>query len=372
MSLKNAIISIVDRLKSIPATTYDAFSSELFKNVAIWNDQIAQSFGESGTNYNLLSPSAFVEVNTDNSDFLGIGFTSCDLNVDIHIVNVQLDAIDGTLDQDLEVFNLRDNTKIWLNLFTPTNCNDLMYVTERQDFAHDNVYHYIISFKTRFTDSAGANIPHQYDGTVSLMYNFDWIGPTSSPYPQNILCEIPSGLTSTNNGNTTVINWNIPSNPPAEYEYYTVDLINNIVKPRQLINADNGVLTLNDLDLSDYIIYVRRFCGGNDFTPYVSLTFSSSPFVCEIPILTGVTDITDTSANVNWLIPLELPANYRYNLQLNGATVSENVGVSGDSGSLELTGLTPTGQYEIFIRRNCGSGVLSDFVSEVFATLSPG
>jgi hypothetical protein len=367
MSLKTAILDIIGRLKSIPATTYDSYSSNLMKNVAIWNDQVMQSYSE-GNNYSLLAPAAFVEVNVSDNDFLGIGYTSCDLNIDIHIVNNQLDAIDGTLDQDLEVFNLRDEIKKWLNLYTPVDCNDILYIDEQQDFTHDNVYHYILSFKTRFTDSAGANIPHQYNGTVSLVWDWEWDGPNSPTASLVNLCQIPSNLTATQytqtytysiislssdpvvytvsytdplpgdpslpikpdvadivnvsfdgtfsyyNGNQEVISaerdldgrtriktnflgsasivgscsgtmsmtYNIPSVkinwlPPlfnSDYDYKIRFLFNNFLVDYGLTNSISGSASFNLAAPRDYIFTVRNFCDGNNFTPFVSITFS--------------------------------------------------------------------------------------------------
>lgn len=159
---RDAILSIVDKLKGVTAST----SEPSFNTVAIWNNQIKNMINAS--NYSFLSPAAFVETRLTDTDNLSFGITTNDINVRIHILDEELDAMDGTLDQNISVFTLRDLVKNKLTGFRPFQTNYMQYVGEKQDFEHTNCYHYIIDFKARFTDAVANTSPFTASGTYSI------------------------------------------------------------------------------------------------------------------------------------------------------------------------------------------------------------
>jgi hypothetical protein len=98
---------------------------------------------------------------------------------------------DGTFEQDLEIFDLRDKILALLSQYQPTACSPLACISEEQDFDHDNLYHYILSFITNFTDSKaspydigrGIFIESEPPTTLELnVYKAD--SPIFSPIPQ--------------------------------------------------------------------------------------------------------------------------------------------------------------------------------------------
>lgn len=164
---KQFLLDIIDRLKSIPAIDSDSFSSLMFKHVANWNNQIYRMQNSKG--YSVLSPAAFVEIKRDNVEFLGYGYSSYDAEITIHIYQTELDAADGTLDQNLNVFDLREEVKNYLNLFSPDNSSPFMYKGEEEHFGHDNIYHYKLQFHSHFVDDAGSIQIYEFPGrTYSL------------------------------------------------------------------------------------------------------------------------------------------------------------------------------------------------------------
>lgn len=172
-SIRESITSVMEQLKVIPASPFvsdgsfpDQYSGEMFKTVAILNNQI--ELMKNGENYSFLSPAAFVEVNTSNHEVLGMGYTAYDVEYTIHILNEMLDSGIGTLDQDLYVFDLRNGVKEYLTMFRPTQTGNLMYFNEEQDFKHDNCYHYKIMFKGRIVDPVGNTMPVEVDGPWNL------------------------------------------------------------------------------------------------------------------------------------------------------------------------------------------------------------
>jgi hypothetical protein len=86
---------------------------------------------------------------------IGQNMRSAVLGVNIHLVHEYYNA-DGTFEQDLEIFDLRDQVTALLSQFKPTGCGLMVSMTEQQDYDHDNVYHYILTYQVDFIDSKGS------------------------------------------------------------------------------------------------------------------------------------------------------------------------------------------------------------------------
>lgn len=143
--IKQPILDILTKLSEIPD----------FLFIRIWNNQIQAK--RDGRHYDYPTPAAFVEVINDPVyEQLGLGFQSSDVGFRVHIEHTYYDAQDGTFEQDLPVFDLRDKVVAKLSLFEPTACGPLTRVSETQDYDHDNIYHYIIDFTCSFIDSKGS------------------------------------------------------------------------------------------------------------------------------------------------------------------------------------------------------------------------
>lgn len=143
--MKAPILDIMNRLKELPD----------FALVRIWNNQIEMR--REGKHYDYPTPALFVEVINDPVwEQLGLGFQSADLGFRIHIEHEYYDAQDGTMEQDLVVFDLRDKVVAKLSLYEPSACGPLTKTSEAQDYDHDNIYHYTIDFVCNFIDSTGS------------------------------------------------------------------------------------------------------------------------------------------------------------------------------------------------------------------------
>lgn len=143
--IKQPILDIINKLMEIP----------LFQFVRIWNNQI--DYEKSGDLYNFPKPAAFVEVQQGIMwDTLSMGLSSADLIFRIHLAHEYYDAQNGTFEQDLPIFDLRDSVVEKLQLFHPTGCGPLTKILEEQDYEHDNIYHYILDFAVNFIDSKGS------------------------------------------------------------------------------------------------------------------------------------------------------------------------------------------------------------------------
>lgn len=124
------------------------------KYVRVFNNQFAQM--ENGDVETFPMPCAFIEILSPNPyDQLGIGYTIGELVTRVHIGMVEYDAQDGTFEQNLSIFALRDAIIALLQYYQPVGASKLMKIAETQDYEHTNVYHYMIDFKCSFVDSAG-------------------------------------------------------------------------------------------------------------------------------------------------------------------------------------------------------------------------
>jgi hypothetical protein len=147
------LTGLLTKLREILVTNGDGAQVQPY--VRVWNNQIA--YLAEGKMEAFPLPAFFVEiVNNPTYDIIGQGYRSTDLSFRIHIVHEFYDAMDGTFEQDLAVFELRDKVTAYLTGFGLPSCGPLECMNEAQDFEHTNLYHYILDFVCNFTDSIGS------------------------------------------------------------------------------------------------------------------------------------------------------------------------------------------------------------------------
>lgn len=139
--MKDTLQSILDRLKEL----------NIFKYIAIYNNQIDR-IRASQINFN--SPSCYIEVKHSNTLNLGNKLNANDLNIRIHIAHLEYDAVTGRLDENINIFSIRDSIKKQLIKWNPINCGPLSTTPEMQEYKHGNIYHYIIKFNGHWVDSS--------------------------------------------------------------------------------------------------------------------------------------------------------------------------------------------------------------------------
>jgi hypothetical protein len=142
-------------------------SNNTIQYVQMWNNQL-KSWRDSykqvkddemvtgnDNTYIPAMPAILVEfVNPLKPKELGAGVQIYDdLNIAIHIVHQQLDAGDGTMEQNLEVYALAQQVYAALNKFRPAGCGEFIREDEMLDPNHDNLYHYVIVFGTTYIDN---------------------------------------------------------------------------------------------------------------------------------------------------------------------------------------------------------------------------
>jgi len=147
------IQDFLTKLRTITVKNGDG--NDVVPHVRIWNNQLNQI--KDGKYPAVPCPAFFVEVVNDAVyENIGQYFRAADLSFRVHIVHEFYDAQDGTFEQDLLVFDLRDKVVANLSGFELTACGPLNVMTETQDYEHDNQYHYILDLACNFIDSIGS------------------------------------------------------------------------------------------------------------------------------------------------------------------------------------------------------------------------
>lgn len=142
MALRSVFEDILNKVQTDTAIDY----------VRIWNDQL--NLAEQQQMYSFPNLACFVEI-VLNKTSLSLGVAGGDITLRFHIVHVQLDAMDGTFEQNLEVYGYRDQIIQKFMYYEPVHCSGLQLINEFPDYAHSNVYHYVVEFVCSFTDETG-------------------------------------------------------------------------------------------------------------------------------------------------------------------------------------------------------------------------
>lgn len=126
------------------------------KFIHVFNNQFELT--ESGKMYSFPFPCCFIEfVNDQPVQQLGNGIQIYNpLIIKIHIGNNQADAADGTMEQDLSVFDLKQEVYAALQKFEPSGAIPFIRTNETQDYNHTNIYHFIQEYTTSYVDQQQA------------------------------------------------------------------------------------------------------------------------------------------------------------------------------------------------------------------------
>ena len=129
-----------------------------FNMIKIWNNQIEKSKekDENGSSlYAINYPALFVEFTAPYEiSQLGDGFQIYDpLDIRIHIAHNQLDSMDGEMEQNIDVFALKQQVFIALQTFMPEGCVAFCRIAEEPDYDHPDLYHYVQTFRTNFIEN---------------------------------------------------------------------------------------------------------------------------------------------------------------------------------------------------------------------------
>ena len=127
-----------------------------------WNDQLNQE--EQSEQYSFPSPAVFPEfLNPNEIKQLGDNIQLYDpLTVRLHILHWQLDAADGTMEQNLDAWSFAQEVYKKMQKFEPDGAVAFVRMSEERDYNHKGVYHLIQDYKTNYIDST---VQESTDGT---------------------------------------------------------------------------------------------------------------------------------------------------------------------------------------------------------------
>jgi hypothetical protein len=142
MGLRNIFEDVLSVIKDKTSIDY----------VRVWNDQV--SLMDRGEIYSYPNLACFVEIVLAKNG-LGLGIVGGDINIRFHIVHTELDAQDGTMEQNLTVFQWRDELISSLTYLENSSLSGFQLVGEQPDYNHSNVYHYVVELIAHYIDTTG-------------------------------------------------------------------------------------------------------------------------------------------------------------------------------------------------------------------------
>ncbi len=130
-----------------------------FNFIHVWNNHAekAKDTDENGApQYGINCPALLVEWGDDTEiSQLGFGVQIYDpLFIRIHILHDEIDSADGNMDQNLNVFALKQKVFQALQGFEPDGAVAFVRVSETRDYDHTNLYHFIQTYQTNYVDAA--------------------------------------------------------------------------------------------------------------------------------------------------------------------------------------------------------------------------
>lgn len=179
MSLKSPILDILSRLREI----------EELRFVKVYNNHF--DLLQNGEMYTFPFPCAFVETVAPQFGQLGMGYQQADVDFRIHIGHEQYDAGDGDMEQNLTVMDLRDKVVAKLSGYRPAMCSELFKTTEQQDYAHTNIYHYVVEFRAGFIDDTASQFStDEGTGVDGIEIIVERVDPDEADQPKILKQEI--------------------------------------------------------------------------------------------------------------------------------------------------------------------------------------
>ena len=142
MGLRNIFEDVISVIKTNTSIDY----------VRVWNDQV--SLMEKGEIYSYPNLACFIEIVLAKNG-LGLGIVGGDINIRFHIVHTELDSGGGTMEQNLTVFQWRDELIDKLTYVENGGLSGFQLVGEQPDYSHSNVYHYVVEFIAHYIDTTG-------------------------------------------------------------------------------------------------------------------------------------------------------------------------------------------------------------------------
>jgi hypothetical protein len=219
--LATAIKEVKAKCLTIPGIQY----------AAVFNNQVKMEQG--GATFDFPKPAILIEISAPTVGVVGLGgYASVNefewrLSIVYEQLNAEYDGNSGTgMDENFDVFAVRDLVKQYMSGFSPYQCSQFIYKEESPDYNHNMVYVYGISFICSYVDTNGSPA----DGWI---YN-------TPPINLDLEVELPSGtITDTFGGFTWKVGKIVAYIVDAPNPALTQTLTNGAIIPLQYaVNND--------------------------------------------------------------------------------------------------------------------------------------
>lgn len=278
----------IDLLNGIKSINPDNLPKQYFKYYNVWDNQIEKMISSKGYSFN--TPAVFFEIIFEDVNVIGQGYSKNNIKIYFHIVNSVLNTNpveSNAMERNLQIITPRDLIKNKFNLNKNLSCNTLMVCGEKLDYKHDNLYHYIIEFKSSFIDSVGSEIDSGdtikgflINPTLDLDIFFYWVsGKTYVSDLSDLVFYAQSGTGNLylSNGGLFYINSN---STLKSYLFANVVSYNNDIYICKITNSDT------EFNLDNWImvsLWENKSYSAGDF-----VAFQSDCYLCIIGKSTSV------------------------------------------------------------------------------------
>lgn len=186
-------------------------------------------------------------------------------------------------------------------------------------------------------------------------------------------CIVPFGISSSNVTNTTAdINWSAQVNADTFRIRYAEQGTPNYMYVDSPGTSGSLATIGNMLPSTTYDFQVSSVCLGvsSGYSPVFSFTTGSSPASCITPYGTSESNITGTTADINWTAFVTADSfMVRYSVYPTSSYVWKKISGTGGVTSTTLSGLTTSTKYQWQVRSICSGVPVSIYsVSDTFTT----
>jgi len=188
--------------------------------------------------------------------------------------------------------------------------------------------------------------------------NWATISFTTSAAP----CAAPTGLAATNiTGSGADYSWN-PQSGITGFEY----IIDQTATAPTISGAPTTGTVASSAFLSQgsvYYLHVRTDCGGGNYSPWSTLSFTT---ICNTPTGLAAANVTANSADLSWN-PQGGINGFEYVVNQT-ASAPTGTGTATTGTATSTSTLTPATVYYLHVRSTCGSGSYSTWATVSFTT----
>jgi hypothetical protein len=127
---------------------------EYFPEILFFNMYNGQeSMPNTDGDYSFQFPALFVEITPVSWRTLQSNMQDAIISLNMHLMHLKLNDIDGYMERNLEVLDLQDKLNSVFHLWQPENSSMWVRVSEVYDHDHGNVYHLVVNYQFNYNQT---------------------------------------------------------------------------------------------------------------------------------------------------------------------------------------------------------------------------